>query len=93
MNNRFKNEYHPSFVTPPGETLLETLQTLGWSLAEVSIRTGSSPERIGRILRGEDPITPGMAVALERALGVPAGFWNNLERNYRVWQAKQNPDP
>ena len=29
MSEKVKNEYEPDVVTPPGETLLETLHALG----------------------------------------------------------------
>jgi hypothetical protein len=35
------------------------------------------------VISGKAPITPQTAIQLERALGVPARLWNNLERNYR----------
>ena len=35
MANIVQNEYHPDYVSPPGETLLETLETIGMSQAEL----------------------------------------------------------
>ncbi len=75
--------FTPDYAVPPGETLLETLQTLGMSQAELANRTGRPLKTINEIIKGKTAITPETALQLERVLGVPARFWNNLERNYR----------
>lgn len=75
--------FTPDYAVPPGETLLETLQTLGMSQVELANRTGRPLKTINEIIKGKAAITPETALQLERVLGVPAPFWNNLERNYR----------
>lgn len=42
-----------------------------------------SEENIKALISGDMRLTPEIAVKLEKALGVPAGFWNNLEAIYR----------
>ena len=32
MTNILQNEYHPDYVSSPGETLLETLETTGFEI-------------------------------------------------------------
>ncbi len=61
----------------------ETIEALGMSQADLADRVGRSRKVIGEIIKGKAPITPEMAIQLERVLGVPAGFWNNRERIYR----------
>jgi HTH-type transcriptional regulator/antitoxin HigA len=63
--------------------LRETLNSLGMPRAELGKRTGLSQKVIKDIVKGEAPISTGMASRLEQALGVPASFWINLEKNYR----------
>ncbi len=48
INNRIKNQYLPDRVSPPGETLLETLETIGMSQAELAVRfaEGERPKDI-----------------------------------------------
>ena len=75
--------FTPDYAVPPGETLLETLQTLGMSQAELANRTGRPLKTINEIIKGKAAITPETALQLERVLGAPARFWNNLERNFR----------
>jgi HTH-type transcriptional regulator / antitoxin HigA len=89
MNNANQNQYTPDFVSPPGETLLEILEEKGMSQAELAERTGRPKKTINEIIKGKAALTPETAMQLERALGTPANFWNNRERNYREGLARQ----
>ncbi|MFM8320246.1 MAG: transcriptional regulator [Chloroflexota bacterium] len=75
-------------TSPPGDTLLETLNVIGMSQAELALRTGRPLKTINEIIKGKAAITPATALQLERVLGIPAGFWNNRERQYRESQAR-----
>ena len=83
INNRTQNQYLPNRVSPPGETLLETLETIGVSQAEFAGRIGLSQKAVREIIKGKAIITPETALQLECVLGIPASFWNNRERYYR----------
>jgi len=76
-------KYEPDYAVPPGETLLETIEHSGMTQTELAERTGRPKKTINEIIKGKTAITPETARQLERVLGVPASFWNNLERNYR----------
>lgn len=89
MGNDLKNQYDPDMVTPPGETLAETIEAMGMSQARRAERTGRSKKMINEIIKGKAPITPRMSIELERVLGVPAGFWNNRERHYREFVERE----
>lgn len=82
--------WKPDYAVPPGETLLETLEELGMTQRELAHRTDLAPQTINLIVKGVDPITPDTANRLELATGVPACFWNSLERGYREHLSKQN---
>jgi addiction module HigA family antidote len=84
-----RNEYVPDQVSPPGETLLEVLDERGITQAELAERTGRPRKTINEIVKGKAAITPETALQLERALGVPASFWNNRESRYREFLARQ----
>ena len=81
--------YLPDYAVPPGETLLETIEALGMTQADLAARTGRTLKMINEIVKGKAPIRPDTALQLERALGVPASFWNNRERNYREVLARR----
>jgi addiction module HigA family antidote len=84
-----KNQYNPDFVTPPGETLLETLEVIGMTQAEFAERTGRPKKTVNEIIRGKAAITPETALQFEKVLGVPASFWINREQNYQEWLARE----
>jgi len=83
------NQYEPDVVSPPGETLAETIEALGMSQAQLAERIGRCKKMINEIIKGKAPITARMSIELERVLGVPAGFWNNRERHYREFLARK----
>lgn len=80
--------FSPDFAVAPGVTLAETLMAKGMAQSELSIRTGLAEKTISQIMNGVAPISFDTALKLEAALGVPARFWNNLERNYQEAQAQ-----
>ena len=88
MADRIQNRFQPDYVIPPGETLLETLESIGMTQDALAKRAGRSAKSINRIIKGEEPITSDTALRFERVLGVPASFWGNLERNYREGLAR-----
>lgn len=53
--------------------------------AELARRTGLTEKHINAIVKskGSTGITPETAINLERALGMPADYWLNLEANYQ----------
>lgn len=88
MSSSLANQFVPDYAVPPGETLSDTLEALGMTQAELSERTGRPKKTINEIIKGKAPISPETALQLERVLGVPAAFWNNLEKNYRETVAR-----
>lgn len=88
MGDMIKNEYSPDYITPPGETLLDTIKALGMSQVELAERIGRTPKTVNEIVRGKAVITPETAIQLERALGISASFWNNRQRRYDEFNAR-----
>lgn len=92
MNKVQKTAYKPDYVSPPGETLQDTLDMLGISQAELAERTGRPKKTINEIIQGKAAITPETALQLELVLRVPATFWLARESKYRAWLARQAED-
>jgi HTH-type transcriptional regulator / antitoxin HigA len=90
MIEQYRNQYLPDYVSPPGDTLAETLAAIGMSQAELSERTGRAKKTINEIIKGKAPITPNIALELESVLAVPAGFWNSRESQYREYLARKD---
>ena len=89
MAERYVNEYTPDSVSLPGETLQEVLDERQMTQADLAERMGQPKKTVNEIVQGKTAITPETALQLERVLGVPAGFWNNLEQNYQEHQARK----
>src|SRR5690554_6835351 len=71
-------------ISPPGDTLLETIEAKGISQTDLAKRTGRPIKTINEIIQGKTAITPETAIQLERALEIPASFWLERERNYKM---------
>ncbi len=87
---KIDNHYIPDNVSPPGETLEEILDERRMKQVEFAQRIGMSRKHLKQILDGNAPITPETALKFERALGVPARFWNNREQQYRDFLARRD---
>jgi HTH-type transcriptional regulator / antitoxin HigA len=85
---RYDTAFTPDYAVPPGETLAETLETLGMSPADLAQRSGLSVQQIETLLTGQSVLTRSIAACLEQTLGVPASLWLELERNYRRERAR-----
>ncbi|NUO03186.1 MAG: HigA family addiction module antidote protein [Saprospiraceae bacterium] len=72
------------FFPPPGDTLLETIEALGISQTVLAERMNCPLKLVQEIIKGEALITPEIAVQLESILNVPATFWLERERRYRM---------
>jgi addiction module HigA family antidote len=92
MAEHHTNQYAPDSVSLPGQTLEEVIEDRQMTQAELAERMGRPKKTINEIIQGKAAITPETALQLERVLGVPAGFWNNLERNYREFLARKEEE-
>lgn len=88
MNERPLNQYVPDYLVTPGEVLEEYLEAYGMTPGELADRTGLDQKMVGDLIQGNAPITLEIALKLERALGRPAHFWNNLERQFQEDRAR-----
>jgi len=97
MNAKRQHAFEPDYTVPPGATLAETMEALSMTQRELADRTGLTVQTLNRIFKGEQPITYETANKLELVTGVPAGFWNNLEAQYREQLTRiegiSKPDP
>jgi addiction module HigA family antidote len=89
MTSPARNQYHPDFVTPPGELLQERLEEIGMSQTDFADRIGRTKKFVNEIVKAKAPILPETALQFERVLGIPARFWMNAESLYRESLARQ----
>ncbi len=73
---------------PPGEILEEELEARGITQKELATRMQRPPQVINEIIKAKKSITPETAIGLEKALGIDAQFWTNLESSYRLALAR-----
>jgi addiction module HigA family antidote len=83
MTSILQNEYQPDIVSPPGETLLETLCAIGMSQTELAKRMDRPVKTINEIVQGKAAITAETALQLEQVLHIPTSFWLKREQQYR----------
>jgi len=88
MTSASESEYYSDYVTPAGETLLETLEAVGMSQTELATRMGRPYKTVNEIIRNKASITAETAVQLEQVLGIPASFWLKREQRYREFLAR-----
>ncbi len=82
------NNYKPDIAIPPGDTLLEVLESQNMTQKVFAERVELNKKTINEIVKGKNPITPSTALKFESVLGIPAHFWNNLERNFQETKAR-----
>ena len=91
-HNKNYISYIPQIPIPPGETLQETLDELGMTQVELAGRLARPIKTVNEIVKGKSSISPETALQLEKVLGIPAHFWNNLEATYQGLLARQQEE-
>jgi len=73
-----------SIAVHPGSTLLDELNFLGLTQIELSKKIGYTVQTVNRIIKGREPITTEISLALERVFGghPSAQFWLNMQADY-----------
>jgi HTH-type transcriptional regulator/antitoxin HigA len=84
-------ELQKSLLSPPGDTIQETIDEMGMSQAELAERIGRPKEKLNDVIKGRESISTETAFRLEKVLGIPASFWLNREAEYRreVYEIEQ----
>ena len=72
----------------PGEILAEELAARTMTQVELAARMGRPVQAVNEIINGKKAITAETALELEKALGVPAHVWVNLQGQYELTQAR-----
>lgn len=74
---------HDFIAVPPGATIEEQLNDRGMTLKEFAASMEISQEEAKGLIAGAAPLTEELSLKLQAVFGVPASFWNNLEKIYR----------
>jgi len=73
----------------PGKLLKEEIDERGITQKALAQTMGRPPQVLSAIVQGKKHITPETALQLEKALGIPAHIWINLETEYQLAQARE----
>lgn len=77
-----KKDLTPFVATHPGEMLKDELRERGMTQKQLAAETGIKPSVLSETINGKRSVSLNMAVSLERALGIPADIWMNLQNQY-----------
>lgn len=72
----------PFEATHPGELIKDELKERGLTQKRLSEMTGIQASVISETITGKRSISLNMAIALEKALDIPADMWMNLQTQY-----------
>ena len=86
MASRMKNPPHP------GGLIKDNIEEYGLSVAEAAEGLGVTRQQLYRVLRGENGISPEMAVRLEKAFGGAADFWLRMQMSFDLAQVRAHSE-
>lgn len=74
----------PGLAIHPGEMLDDEIEARELTQRRLAAAPGRPVRVVNEIVRGKKSITADTAVALERALGISAKMWMNLQSDYEL---------
>jgi addiction module HigA family antidote len=77
-----KKALTPFVATHPGEMIKDELAERGMTQKQLAEQTGIKPSVLSETINGKRNVSLNVAVALEKALGIPADIWMNLQTQY-----------
>jgi len=81
---RTANDIIPGDIFHPGEHIKDEIEARRLNQQYLAGKTGMSKSEISLLIHGHRNITPDIAVMLEKALGIDAEFWMNLQVKYDI---------
>lgn len=84
LDNIIANNLSPFEATHPGELIKDKLHERKMTQKQLEELTGIKQSVIRETINGNRSMSLSFAVALERALGIPAEFWMNLQTQYNI---------
>lgn len=74
----------PFIATHPGELIKDELKERDMTQKQLAELTGIKPSVLSETINGKRSISLNVAVALEKALGIPAEVWMNLQTQFNL---------
>ena len=80
----------PARPTHPGTVLEEELEARGLKKSAFALQNQIYPSHLMEILKGRRGINAAIALKLEKALDIEAGFWLRMQINYDLeWERRR----
>lgn len=77
----------PFVATHPGELIKDELKERQMTQKQLAELTGIKPSVLSETINGKRSVSLTVAMALEKALGIPADMWMNLQVQYDLDKA------
>jgi addiction module HigA family antidote len=74
----------PFIATHPGEMIKDELKERRMTQKQLANETGIKTSVLSETINGKRSISLNVAIALERALGIPADVWMNMQTQYNI---------
>lgn len=75
-------EYDGKIAFHPGYYIKELVEDSGLTQEEFAKRLDTTPKNLSILIRGEQKLSPEIAIKLSRMLGTSIGYWLNLQTAY-----------
>ena len=82
-----KKELTPFVATHPGEMIKDELKERGMTQKQLAEETGIKTSVLSETINGKRSVSLSVAVALEKALDIPADVWMNMKTQYDLDKA------
>ena len=82
-----KKQIIPAFATHPGELIKDELVERKMTQKELAELTGIKPSILSETINGKRSVSLNVALALEKALDIPADVWMNMQTQYDLDKA------
>ena len=79
-----KKKYTPVVATHPGELIRDELKERGMTQKQLAAEMNVKPSVLSETVNGKRAVSVNMALALEKALGIPADIWMNMQAQYEL---------
>ncbi|HKP44695.1 ImmA/IrrE family metallo-endopeptidase, partial [Mycobacterium sp.] len=80
------SRFEPDWAVPPGSLIKAELDALEYSQSDVASRANISTKHFNQLINGHVPLSPEIAVSLERVLGIAAEITLQMDA---TWQAEK----
>ncbi len=77
-----KNTITPFAATHPGEMIKDELRERKMTQKQLATETGIKASVLSETINGKRSVSMNVALALEKALGIPADIWMNMQTQY-----------